>query len=174
MVATQHKTFGERLRFAMDTRPGGALSISALAAKCGVTYQGAKKWLDADTAKLAAEAAAIVATETGVDLVWLITGKGQARGLPDDTQQPEAITQEAVKLQDLPDHVSRLLGGLSGLQLETAITAIRYLIDEPGDLGRTGQARAQLEYLANMPSVSQETDKSRTLGGLPNEWAKSA
>jgi hypothetical protein len=174
MVATQHKTFGGRIRFAMDTRPGGAVSISALAAKCGVTYQGAKKWLDADTAKLAAEAAAIVATETGVDLVWLITGKGQARGLPDDTQQPEAITHETVKLQDLPDHVSRLLGSLSGLQLETAITAIRYLIDDPEDIGRTGQARQQLEYLANMPSAPPETDKSKTLGGTLHDGKEAA
>lgn len=87
-------------------------------------------------------------------------------GWMDEPKEAAVITQvEPVLLGDLPDHISRLLGGLSGLQLETAITALRYVIDDPGDPGRAQQARDQLEYLAKMPSRHQETDKSRTLGG---------
>jgi DNA-directed RNA polymerase sigma subunit (sigma70/sigma32) len=96
-------------------------------------------------------------------------------GWMDESSEASPVSPaEQVTLGALPDQVSRLLASLVGLQRETAVTALRYLLDDPGDPGRVDQARQQLEYLANMPARPQESDKSRTLGGLPNEWAKSA
>lgn len=70
--------FGNRLKKAMGLRERpGPVTVTELSAQCEVSYQAVKKWLQSPTPKLSAESALVAAKYLGVDLVWLLTGKGQ-------------------------------------------------------------------------------------------------
>lgn len=89
MVETAPQAFGERLQFALDKRTGGPGNVADLAKATGVSYQGAKKWLDASLPTLSAVYAVKAARYLKVNVSWLVLGEGPR--LLDASVEPEVV-----------------------------------------------------------------------------------
>jgi len=62
-----------------------AVGASFIAKECHVSFNAVRKWQSYATPKLAADSAVIIAERLNIDLIWLLTGKGEMkRKISDD------------------------------------------------------------------------------------------
>lgn len=77
--------FGERLKWAMQHRPGGEWTVRQLSSAMGLSYQAVRKVLIGESRAFTAENNDKAASLLGVHSRWLATGKGPAHtGAPPD------------------------------------------------------------------------------------------
>lgn len=130
--------FGERLKRAMEARPGrDAVSVAALAKECKVSYQAVKKWLDTTEPKLAADSALAAAKLLDVDVVWLLTGRGPMRAepMPDFERAMHTLADELASLPEdkragVKLFVGQLMDGCTdSAKVKNSIALARSVID---------------------------------------------
>lgn len=81
---------------------------------CGITPQSVHQWFDGRTKSPSAEHLAKISAAYGVNLMWVVTGKGEPRSTtPHDEEEALALTI----LQQLPDSLKTIaLKQLQALQ----------------------------------------------------------
>lgn len=89
-------TLEQRLKAALQERPGDPVGVADLARVAKVSYQAAEKWYDGRTKSLKSEYAYRLAPWLGVSVRWLATGEGQIR---DDagSESPTSVAQGGSK-----------------------------------------------------------------------------
>lgn len=162
MVDVPH-TFGERLKWAMAHKRPKAASASEVAHACGVSYQGAKKWLDASHASLDATNAIAISKFLGVSVEWLVTGVGTAYN--------EAQSQALMSAQELqPSYgtkpgahfvsaIEGFLDALSPLLRPAAVEVIKKLLD---DQMKPDDAFSDLQELLAMSELKRDRKQTGT------------
>lgn len=110
MVVATHKEFALRLNEALDLqglRRGRGRRVK-IAKMGGVSGEGARKWLSGESLPTM-EHAIVLASECGVCVEWLLTGRG-----------PKSLSETiAPPKQKLPDDMMRLIRALESLSPES-------------------------------------------------------
>lgn len=162
MVDVPH-TFGERLKWAMAHKRPKAASLSEVAHACGVSYQGAKKWLDASEANLDATNALAISKFLGVAAEWLVNGVGAAYN--DAPTQTAPSTQEPVASYGTKPGaefvlaIEGFLGALSPLLRPAAVQVIKKLLDEQM---KPDEALSDLGELLAMSELKRDRKQTGT------------